>query len=221
MEIAILGGHGKIALLLARQLREAGHAVRSTHRDPAQVQDIAATGATPILYDIEDPGSVHTETLEEVVAGADAVVFAAGSGPGSGPERKRTVDLGGAVALVEAARAAGVERFVMVSAMGADQPEVPGPMGPYLEAKHDADAHLAASGLAYTIVRPGHLTDDEPTGQVEVAGSLGRGGEIPRADVAAVLVAVLEEPGTAGQTFELLGGATPIAEAVGSLVVGG
>jgi uncharacterized protein YbjT (DUF2867 family) len=146
------------------------------------------------------------------------VVFAAGAGPGSGPERKRTVDLGGAVKLADAALAVGVRRYVMVSSIGADRPDsASGGMRPYLEAKAEADRYLMASGLEYTIIRPGHLTDGPGTGRVRVSTELGDRGDIPRDDVAAVIAAVLDAPNTIGVTFELFGGDLSVAEAVRSL----
>lgn len=213
MEITIVGGHGQIALLLAARLSEAGHSVRSTFRSPDHEADVAATGATPVRVDLEDPMS----DLDGAVAGADAVVFAAGAGPNSGPQRKRDVDLGGAVRLIGAARDNGVQRYVMVSSVGTERAHVAGAMGPYLEAKRQADEALAKSGLDFTIVRPGRLTDDEPSGLVAAAAHFGRDGEIARADVAHVLHAVLEEPMTIGHTFEVMDGDTPVARAVAAL----
>jgi uncharacterized protein YbjT (DUF2867 family) len=170
-------------------------------------------GAEPVLADLE-----REHDIAGAVAGADAVVFAAGAGPGSGPARKRTVDLGGALKLIDAARAAGIRRYVMVSAMGAADPAAGSEaMRPYLEAKHDADEALRASGLDFTIVRPGGLTDEPGTGRVAAAERLGRRGTIPRDDVAAVLAAVLAAPNTIGVTFELLAGETPIDAAVAAL----
>ena len=153
------------------------------------------------------------------MAGADAVVFAAGAGPGSGPERKRTVDYGGAVKLIEAARTNGIRRYLMVSSIGAHDPEAAGegPMRPYLEAKAEADAALEGSGLDFTIVRPGSLQDDPGTGLVELSTELGRSGPVPRDDVAAVLAEVLIADNTVGKTFELFAGDTPVAEAVRAL----
>ena len=213
MDVTIVGGHGKIALLLAKRLADAGHAVRSTYRAPDHEAEVAATGATPVRVDLEDPVS----DLDGAVAGADAVVFAAGAGPGSGPQRKRDVDLGGAVRLIGAAREAGVQRYVMVSTVGTERAGSAGEMGPYLEAKLQADEALAKSGLPFTIVRPGRLTDDAGTGMVAVAAHFGRDGEIARDDVAAVLHAVLELPQTIGHTFEVMDGDTPIARAVATL----
>jgi uncharacterized protein YbjT (DUF2867 family) len=144
--------------------------------------------------------------------------MAAGAGPGSGPARKRTVDLGGAVKLIHAAKATGVTRYVMISSMGAsDPPTGSAAMRPYLEAKGEADAELAASGLDFTIVRPGRLTDDAGTGRIEAAERLDRRGAITRDDTAAALVAVLDTSSTIGLAFEVLEGRTPIAEAIAAL----
>jgi uncharacterized protein YbjT (DUF2867 family) len=152
------------------------------------------------------------------VAGADAVVFAAGAGPGSGPERKRTVDYGGAVKCVEACEEHGVERFVIVSSIGAHDPEAgPEPMRPYLRAKAEADERVAASSLQWTIVRPGSLTDEPGTGLVEVSTELGGRGPVPRDDVSLVLAETLQAPGTIHTTFELFSGDTPAREAVRAL----
>jgi uncharacterized protein YbjT (DUF2867 family) len=213
MIATIVGGHGQIGLLLARRLADAGHTVRGTHRAPAHAAAITAAGAVPYAVDLEDPVS----DLDGAVAGADAVVFAAGAGPGSGPQRKRTVDLGGAVRLIGAAREAGVRRYVMVSTVGTERAASAGEMGPYLEAKLQADEALAASGLDFTIVRPARLTDDPGTGMVAVAAHFGRPGEVARDDVAAVLHAVLELPQTIGHTFEVMDGDTPVARAVATL----
>ncbi len=214
MDVVIAGGHGKIALRLARQLTTRGERVRSLIRNPDHTADVEAVGAEPVLFDLEQRSA---EDLAEVVRGADAVVFAAGAGPGSGPERKRTVDFGGAVKLIDAARSAGVRRYAMVSSIGADDPSAGSEeMRPYLEAKHDADEALVASGLDYTIVRPGYLTDDPGTGKVKVGADVARA-EIPREDVAAVLVGVLDEPRTVGTTFVVVSGDTPIPEALKQL----
>jgi uncharacterized protein YbjT (DUF2867 family) len=169
-----------------------------------------------VVCDIErDEGG---DALAAAVEGSDAVVFAAGAGPGSGPERKRTVDLGGAVRLIEACQRAGVDRYLMISAMGVDREPYSDQMRPYYEAKRDADRALQASPLAYTIVRPGGLTDEPGTGRVEVGTPLDHSGQVTRDDVAAVLVATLDEAGTIGLTFDLLNGETPIAAAVASVV---
>jgi uncharacterized protein YbjT (DUF2867 family) len=209
--IVIAGGHGKIALRLARLLTARGDSVRSLIRNPGHQAGVRATGAEPVVADME-----ALDDLAEFVEGADGVVFAAGAGPGSGPDRKRTVDFGAAVKLLDAARATGARRYLMVSAMGAGDPASGAEsMRPYLEAKADADAALAASDLDWTIVRPGMLTDDPGTGMVQV-GDLDRG-SVSRDDVAAVLVGCLDEPRTVRKTFDLLEGETPIAEALAAL----
>lgn len=210
MEVAIAGGHGQIGLLLGKMLVDRGDAVFGLIRNSAQEDDLHAIGVEPVICDLEGDDDVV-----EAISGAEAVVFAAGAGPGSGAERKRTMDLGGAVKLIEAAKAEGVERYVMISAMGAADPPAEGGdvFGEYLRAKAEADRALAASGLAYTIVRPGGLTDDPPTGHVQVGDRLDRG-QIPRADVAAVIAAVLPARNAIGATFDLISGEVPIEQAV-------
>jgi len=212
MDVVIAGGHGKIALRLGRLLSERGEHVRSLIRNPDHTADVEAVGAEPVLFDLE-----KDDDLASVVHGADAVVFAAGAGPGSGPERKRTVDYGGAVKLIDAALEAGVRRYLMISSIGADDPNAgPEEMRPYLQAKADADAALVASGLDYTIVRPGFLTDDPGTSKVTAGPDVERG-EIPRDDVAAVLVGALDQPRTVGKTFVVVSGETPIPDALAQL----
>ena len=211
--VVIANGHGQIALRLAALLSARGDTVRSLIRNPAHEADVRAAGAAPVLADME-----RLDDLASFVEGADAVVFAAGAGPGSGPERKRTVDLGAAVKLLDGARAAGVPRYLMVSSMGAADPAAGSDaMRPYLEAKGEADAALAASDLEWTIVRPGPLTDGPGTGRIEAGPTLGRGGSITRDDVAAVLVGCLDEPHTVRAAFDVLQGQTPIAQALASL----
>jgi uncharacterized protein YbjT (DUF2867 family) len=211
--VAIAGGHGKIALILGRLLAERGDTVRGLIRNPDQADDLRAAGIEPVLCDLEGDGDVAA-----AVRGADAVVFAAGAGPGSGDARKSTMDKGGAVKLIEAAKAEGISRYLIVSSMGAEKAPEDGAegFGAYLRAKFEADEALRASGLDYTVVRPGGLTDDEPTGKVTIAEDTGRG-QIPRADVAAVFVACLDEPSTIGKSFDLITGDTPIAEAVAAI----
>src|SRR4051812_31316631 len=158
------------------------------------------------------------DDLSHYVRGADAVVFAAGAGPGSGPERKKTVDLGGAGELLDAAGRTGVRRYVMVSSIGADDPSSGGEqMRPYLEAKAEADRRLADSDLDWTIVRPGRLTNDAGTGLVTLTTDMSARGAIPREDVARVLAASLGGPNSIGKTFVAIGGDTPVDEAVAAL----
>jgi uncharacterized protein YbjT (DUF2867 family) len=212
MEVVIAGGHGQIALRLARLLSARGDRVRSLIRNPDHASGVSDVGAEPVVADLE-----ALDDVSSCVSGADAVVFAAGAGPGSGAERKRTVDYAAAVKLIEAAQAAGVRRYLMVSSIGADDPSAGSEqMRPYLQAKADADAALAASGLDFTIVRPGRLTNEPGTGRVAVGERLERA-DVTRDDVAAVLVAALDEPRTVGRTFVLVNGDLPIAQALSQL----
>ena len=149
MNVLVVGGHGQIAMRLLRLLAERGDRARGMIRKPDQAADLEEIGAEPVVRDIEEADDISAE-----VEGSDAVVFAAGAGPGSGPARKGTVDLGGAVKLIDACKATGVERYLMVSAMGVERPDSwQQNMKPYYEAKRDADDALRESGLAYTIAR--------------------------------------------------------------------
>jgi uncharacterized protein YbjT (DUF2867 family) len=203
LRVVVAGGHGQIGLQLLKLLAVRGDEAVGLIRNPSHAAELVAAGAQPQVADLEE--------LDEIELEADAVVFAAGAGPGSGAERKWTVDYGGAAKLMRA----GVPRYVMVSAMGAaDPPETGGDVfGEYIRAKAKADRELMASTLDWTVVRPGMLSDDPPTGLVSIAERLPRG-EVPRGDVAAVLLAVLDEPGTVGRAFDLVGGDTPIEEAL-------
>jgi uncharacterized protein YbjT (DUF2867 family) len=213
MDVAIAGGHGRIGLLLGGMLSERSDGVRGLIRDPTQSGDLREAGVEPVVCDLEGEDDVVA-----AIRGADAIVFAAGAGPGSGTERKRTMDLGGALKLIDAARAEGIRRFLMISSMGAESAPAEGGevFGEYLRAKGEADRALASSGLDYTIVRPGRLTDEPPTGLVTI-GSDFELREIPRADVAATLAAALRAENTVGKTFELLAGGTPIEDALAGL----
>jgi uncharacterized protein YbjT (DUF2867 family) len=219
VRIVIAGGHGKIARILERLLSERGDSVAGLIRNPGQVAALEAVGAEAVVVDLE---KASVAEVAEHVRGADAVVFAAGAGPGSGAARKETVDRDAAILLADAALDAGVRRYLMVSAMGADRladaAASDAVFAAYLRAKAAADkAVLARTGLDATIVRPGLLTDEAGTGKVTIASETGRG-SIPRQDVAAVLVALLDAPETGGQTFELISGDTPIPDAVAALV---
>ena len=210
MKIAIAGGHGQIALRLVRLLSRRGDDVAALIRNRDHADDVRAAGAEPVLCDLERAGR---EEVAASLEGAEAVVFAAGAGPGSGEARKETMDLGGAVKLIDAAKAKRVSRYVMISSMGAD-PDVEGEgFAAYLRAKGRADAALAASGLAYTIVRPGRLTNDPGTGLVTIAESVERG-QVPRDDVAAVIAEVIAREDTSRLTFALVAGDQPVDEAV-------
>jgi uncharacterized protein YbjT (DUF2867 family) len=212
MDVVIAGGHGQIAQRLEEQLSGRGERVRGLIRNPDHASDLEARGAEPVVCDME-----AEDDLAPFIEGADAIVFAAGAGPGSGPARKRTVDLGAAVKLIEAAQRVEIDRYVMVSAIGASAPESVSPeMRPYYDAKAEADAELVRSGLAFTIVRPGLLKDDPGTGHIRAGIDIGTG-SVSRDDVAATLGAVLAAPNTIGVSFDLLEGDTPIEDAVASL----
>ena len=213
VNVVIVGGHGQVAMRLAKLLAERGDSPRGIIRQTEQAADLEAIGAEPIVLDIE-----NVDDISDALAGAEAVIFAAGAGPGSGPARKRTVDYGGAVKLIDAAKRQGIRRYVIVSAIGANRPERwSDQMRPYYEAKGEADQAVAESGLDYTIVRPGRLTDDPGTGKVEIAETLEGGASVSRDDVASVLAEVLTADNTIGKGFDLLGGETPVTEAVASL----
>jgi uncharacterized protein YbjT (DUF2867 family) len=214
--VVIVGGHGKVALRLAEALTGRGHTVRSTIRAESHGPDIERTGAEPYLLDIE--GS-EAEDFAEVFGGADAVVFSAGAGGDGNIDRKRTVDLEGSLKSIAGARIAGISRFVQVSAFGVDTPlqaDAAPVWRAYVEAKRDADTALRASGLDWTVVRPGALTDDPATALVRIGDDI-PSGEIPRADVAAVIVAALEDDSTIGKQFELTSGDRTIPDALAGL----
>ncbi|MDG4863490.1 SDR family oxidoreductase [Streptomyces sp. T-3] len=212
MRIVIAGGHGQIALRLERLLATRGYEVAGLIRNPAQGDDLRRAGAEPVLCDLE---SASVEEVAAHLQGAGAAVFAAGAGPGSSVGRKDTVDRGAAVLFADAAERAGVRRYVVVSSMGAD-PAHKGDevFDTYLRAKGEADEYVRGrAGLEWTILRPGMLTDDAGKGLVRLEASTGRG-PVPRDDVAAVLAELVEAPGTAGLTLELVSGSTPVAVAV-------
>jgi uncharacterized protein YbjT (DUF2867 family) len=213
MEVLVIGGHGKVGLRLLRLLARDGHHGRGVIRKAEQASDLEAADAEPVLCDLE-----RGDDLRPHVGAADAIVFAAGAGPGSGPERKRTVDYGAAVASMQAASDLGVTRFVIVSSIGThDVAGAAAAMRPYLQAKRDADDALKQSGLDWTIVKPGHLTDAPGSGRVQVSRTFGRRADVPRDDVALVLLECLHAPNTIGVEFELFEGDVPAREAVRSL----
>ena len=216
LRVAIVGGSGKVARHIISLLHARGDEAVAIFRNPDRYDDLADLGAIPVVIDIE---SASTSELASAFAGVDAVVFSAGAGGGD-PERTRSVDFDGAVKTIEAAQLANVSRFVMVSAIGVGGPLPAEPgddMYPYYQAKRDADLAVEGSDLDYTIVRPGGLTDDEPTGQVVLGDTVGRS-TVPRADVAAVVVAAIDDPRTIGHAWELVSGPSSIAEAIAALV---
>jgi uncharacterized protein YbjT (DUF2867 family) len=214
MRVVIAGGHGQIALLLERALVQGGDTAVGIVRNRDHVADVEETGAKCVVLDLE---ATDAAGLADVLRGADAVVFAAGGGPNSGAARKETVDKGAAVLLADAAELAGVRRYVMVSAMGTESvdPHDDDVFAVYLRAKLAADDDLRARDLDWTVVRPGRLTDDPGSGRVQV-GTLPRG-SVPRADVAAMLVAVLHTDATIGATFDLLAGEESVEAALAGL----
>lgn len=206
MRVLVIGANGQVGRRLLPLLAEAGHEVRGMIRDPDQAPGIEESGATPVVGDLEGE-------FAGALAGCDAVIFTAGSSGHTGADKTALVDGLGAVRAVNAAREAGARRFLMVSARGADDPGRSEALKHYLVAKLIADAYLERSGLDHTVLRPGRLTDDEPTGRIRVGSELDSGA-ITRGDVAAAVAAALEIPGTVGKTFELLEGGTPIREAL-------
>lgn len=212
--IAIAGGHGQIALRLTRLLSARGERVTGLVRNPEHAAEISAAGGEPAVCDLEHASASE---VAAAIAGASAVVFAAGAGPGSGAERKLTVDRDGAIKLLEAATAAGADRYVMVSAVGAEAPpEGDDAFSVYLRAKAEADAALQASDRAWTIVRPGGLTDDPGDGRVRIDTEPFRG-RIPRDDVASVLDVLLAERRALGRVLYLNAGQVPIEQALAAL----
>lgn len=214
MFVAIAGGAGNVGRRLIRELVEAGDRVRSLDRNPEHAAAIRAARAEPVTVDLERDG---LPVIAMAIEGVDAVVFAVGAGPGSGPEPKWTIDYAGALKLMAAAAIADVHRYVMLSSVGAD-PAAPGDdtFAVYLRAKGRADEELRNSGLDYTIVRPTKLTDDPGEGLVEAGESVERG-TISRDDVADVLATVLKADTTIGKTFEVTTGRTPIDKAIAAL----
>jgi uncharacterized protein YbjT (DUF2867 family) len=215
MDVVIAGGHGKIGRRLARLLVARGDRVRGLIRNPAHAADLREDGSEPVLCDLE---SAAVEEVAAAVEGADAAVFAAGAGPGSGAERKFTMDRDGAIKLLDAARSAGVPRYVMVSSVGAENPPARDDVfSVYLRAKAEADRALADSDREWTIIRPGMLTDDPGQGRVRIQTEPIRA-EVSRDDVAAVLAAVLHEPRSVRRTLYVVGGDDPVVEALAAVL---
>lgn len=214
MRTVIAGGNGQIALRLQRLLAARGDEAVGLIRRPDKADLVTGAGAEPVVCDLE---SASAEEVARHLLGADAAVFAAGAGPGSGAPRKDTVDRAAAELFADAAARAGVRRLIVVSAMRVDD-EPPTDMdavfAAYLRAKGAADAAIRArTDLDWTILRPGRLTDAPGTGRVRLGKSTGRD-EITRDDVASVLLALLDEPRTAGLTLELINGDDPVPDAV-------
>jgi nucleoside-diphosphate-sugar epimerase len=210
MRVAIAGAHGKIAMRLATRLVARGDTVIGLIRNPDHADDVSATGAEPVVCDLEH---ATVQEIATAVAGADAAVFAAGAGPGSGAARKLTVDRDGAIKLLEAT-AAGGARFVIVSSVGAENPpDGDDVFSVYVRAKAAADAAVQASGRDWTIIRPGGLTNEPGTDRVRIDTTPFRG-EVPRDDVADVLAAVLPDPRATHKILYVNGGDEPLEEAL-------
>ena len=215
--IAVVGGHGQIARQLHPMLLGAGHQPVALVRRQEQADALEASGVETRILDIENDDA---ERFAAAFEGCEAVVFAAGGGPDGNIERKRTVDLEGSLKSIEGARQAGIRRLVQVSAISVDEPvadDAPPVWRAYVEAKRDADAALRDSGLDWTILRPGRLTDDPGTGRVSLGPDVARG-EIPRADVAEVVAAVLQDPATVGHQWNVVGGDAAVGDAISGLV---
>jgi nucleoside-diphosphate-sugar epimerase len=216
VRVVIAGGHGQIALRLTKLLAQRGDTAVGIVRNPDHVADVREAGGDAVVLDLEQAA---VDEVAAALAGADAAVFAAGAGPGSGAARKDTVDRAASVLFADAAEAAQVRRFLQVSAMGLDRADDPGMdevFAVYLRAKDAADQDvMARDGLDWTILRPGRLTNDPAAGTVTLAESV-QPGAVTRDDVAAVLVALLDRPDTAKCVYELVGGDTPIDEALGA-----
>jgi uncharacterized protein YbjT (DUF2867 family) len=216
MRVVIAGGHGQIALRLTKILAGDGHEVVGLVRNPAHEAEVNAVGGQVAVLDLE---KADLAAVAEVLAGADVAVFSAGAGPGSGVERKNTVDRGAAVLFAEASERAGVRRHLQVSSMGADQVDALDPddvFTIYLRAKKEAEDDLRSRDLDWTILRPGSLTNDPGTGKVLLAGNVDRG-SVPRDDVALVLAGLCDTPASIGRTLELVSGDTPVSEALKNL----
>jgi uncharacterized protein YbjT (DUF2867 family) len=211
--IVVIGGHGKVALHLARALTERGDEVTSVFRNPDHADVVAATGARPVVADIE---TLDTAALADLLAGHDAVVFSAGAGGGD-PARTYAVDRDAAIRMIDAARQAGVRRFVMVSYFGAGPDHgvsQDNSFFPYAEAKAAADAHLRASDLDWTVLGPGRLTLEPATGRIAVGADAADKAAVSREDVALVAAAALSDDSTIRRTIDFNKGDLPIAEAL-------
>jgi len=216
MRVLLIGGHGKVARLLTPLLTARSHEVTAVVRNPDHAGDVADDGATPLVADVETMG---VDALTDLVRGHDAVVWSAGAGGGN-PGRTRAVDRDAAIRSIDAAGAAGVDRYVMVSYFGAGPDHgVPqdDPFFTYADAKAAADAHLEASGLAFTLLRPSRLTDDASTGRIETSRTGATAGSVSRGDVALVVAEVLERPALAGAVVEFNRGGTPVGEELDAL----
>ncbi|TVP54663.1 MAG: SDR family oxidoreductase [Gemmatimonadales bacterium] len=210
MRVLVIGANGKTGRIIVDRLREGAHDPVAMVRSEAQIQRFADRGVDTVLADLEEP-------LDPALEGCDAVIFAAGSGSSTGPDKTLSVDRDGAVRSIAAVEEVGIQRYIMLSAMRADPESEGDPISHYLRAKGIADEHLIRSDLDWTIVRPGRLTDEPGTGRVRVAPRIETSGSVTRSDTAAVLVAALDHPSASRRRFDLLEGDIPIATALDGL----
>lgn len=211
MKISIAGANGSIAMLLHPLLKEKGHKIRGLIRNSEQEEELKNAGAEPVICDLE-----KEDDISGAVGEADVVIFAAGAGPGSGAERKWTVDRDGAIKLIDAAKKNGTERYIMISAMGLDTPRGDEVFRVYQKAKAEADEALRNSGLDYVIVKPGRLTDEPGKGKIQIGNNL-KSGSVTRSDVAAVLSELVDSPEIKKVDFDLLEGEKEIKEVINEL----
>lgn len=209
--IAIIGGHGKVGLLTSRELTSGGHTVRSVIRNPDHAAEVEATGATPVVLDIE---RATPSDLAAALGPVDAIIFSAGAGAGSGDARKESVDHQGALKTIGAASELGVRRFAIVSYLGADEPASDPAMAAYQRAKHAADEAVRASSLDWTIVRPGHLSDDQATRRVRIDDAITEG-TTSRGNVAALLALLVTDVPATRRVLNVIDGDTDLREALG------
>ncbi|NGP45471.1 SDR family oxidoreductase [Bacillaceae bacterium SIJ1] len=209
MRVLVAGSHGHTGQLVLQKLQEKGHGAFGMIRDEEQIDTINELGATAVVADLEDD-------VSSAVVSMDAIIFAAGSGSHTGKDKTEEVDRDGAIRLIEAAQAMPIQKFVMLSSVGADKPEkMPEEIRHYMDAKHDADEMLVESGLDYTIVRPGRLSHEPGQGMIRANKKLTNyEGSVSREDVALALVESLNTPLTSHLIFEMLDGDTPVKEAI-------
>lgn len=216
LKVLVVGANGQIGKHLVQFIQDTGNMkAKAMIRNPEQASFFENIGAETAVVDLEGE-------IDQIAAAAkdvDAIVFTAGSGSHTGKDKTIMVDLDGAVKTIEAAKESGVKRFIMISSFDTRREAIQRAstsFAPYVAAKHYADQWLKATDLDYTIIHPGLLTNNEGTGNIK-AGSEVERGEIPREDVARVIVATLENEKTIGKEFQVVTGTTPIKEAVDSL----
>lgn len=207
MRVLVIGANGAVGKQTVQKLLKSNHEPVAMVRKTDQIPYFEELGVQTVLADLE-------KDFEKAFYNIDSVIFAAGSGPHTGPDKTIIIDQEGAIEAADIAKKSGVQKFVMLSSIGADKPKEAGQIKHYLYAKHRADEHLKQSGLTYTIIRPGGLTNDPGTGKVNLQEKLPEMGWIPREDVASVLVQVLSESKADNKVFEVIEGSEDISEAL-------